>query len=108
MGSPPVPLASPRVGLPLSPRESIPPHVDLSFAHKSIAAKVTAHIYELEYDGPVLRRLSSVLGSLGAGAFHVGVEVFGREWMYGCVVEDGEVPFPSQDTGSGISFCTPK
>lgn len=45
------------------------------------SARVTLHIYDVGTSGQV-RILNSVLRPLGAGIFHCGVEIFGREWSF--------------------------
>merc|ERR1712183_570514 len=61
------------------------------------------------YEYGVLRGLNSILGSSGSGAFHVGVEVYGREWTYGCEGGGGKaVQYPRYNVLSGISVCPPR
>eukprot|EP00931_Biecheleriopsis_adriatica_P075264 TRINITY_DN49176_c0_g1_i1.p1 TRINITY_DN49176_c0_g1~~TRINITY_DN49176_c0_g1_i1.p1 ORF type:complete len:436 (+),score=72.36 TRINITY_DN49176_c0_g1_i1:22-1308(+) len=43
---------------------------------------VTLHIYDLGKDS-AMKVVNEVLSSVGTGAFHVGVEVFGTEYSYG-------------------------
>uniref|UniRef100_A0A7S4UJA6 PPPDE domain-containing protein n=1 Tax=Alexandrium monilatum TaxID=311494 RepID=A0A7S4UJA6_9DINO len=59
------------------------------------SAPVTLHVYDL---GPAVAGVNAILGAVGTGAFHAGVEVYGTEWSFGCCC-DG--PY-----GSGI-FCVP-
>jgi len=49
---------------------------------KDAAQEVVLHVYDLS-DDKILRAANEVFSRLGTGAFHVGVEVFGREWSYG-------------------------
>lgn len=58
-------------------------------------APVTLHVYDL---GPTVANVNMLLGAVGTGAFHAGVEVYGTEWSFGC---GREGPY-----GSGI-FCVP-
>lgn len=44
-------------------------------------APVILHVYDLGTSGEV-KQLNRILRALGSGAFHCGVEVYGREWGY--------------------------
>mmetsp|Transcript_90565 Transcript_90565/g.194205 ORF Transcript_90565/g.194205 Transcript_90565/m.194205 type:complete len:204 (-) Transcript_90565:67-678(-) len=58
---------------------------------------VILHIYDLGTSGQFMA-LNALLKAVGTGAFHVGVEVYGREWSYrGTSV-----------AGTGIVSCRPK
>jgi len=57
---------------------------------------VTLHIYDVG-TSPKVQQLNTVLRAMGTGAFHCGVEVYGREWSYGMTT----------DTGTGVFYCTP-
>lgn len=61
-------------------------------------AKVTLHCYDF-FKTNQGQALNGVLRKIGAGAFHCGVEVYGREWTY-CGVSCGGT--------SGIYWITPK
>lgn len=58
-------------------------------------AKVTLHIYHVT-DMTTVQRVNKVLKSAGTGAFHAGVEVYGKEWSYGFT-----------EGGSGLFGCEP-
>jgi len=45
-------------------------------------AKVTLHIYHVT-DMTTVQRVNKVLKAVGTGAFHAGVEVYGKEWSFG-------------------------
>jgi len=55
--------------------------------------RVLLHVYDLG-DSVITRGLNAVSSTYGA--FHTGVEVHGREWMFGCVVDDNA---PVDSTG---------
>mmetsp|Transcript_56370 Transcript_56370/g.183114 ORF Transcript_56370/g.183114 Transcript_56370/m.183114 type:complete len:277 (-) Transcript_56370:486-1316(-) len=59
-------------------------------------AQVTLHVYDLG-NQLELQALNDVIGKLGTGAFHCGVEVFGHEFS-----------FDWRSQGSGIFMCPPK
>ncbi|OLQ04342.1 DeSI-like protein [Symbiodinium microadriaticum] len=59
-------------------------------------AGVTVHIYDVTGNGAV-QQLNQVFRAAGTGAFHAGVEVYGREYSFGYC-----------DEGSGIFDCEPK
>mmetsp|Transcript_66985 Transcript_66985/g.160478 ORF Transcript_66985/g.160478 Transcript_66985/m.160478 type:complete len:355 (-) Transcript_66985:70-1134(-) len=50
---------------------------------------VVLHIYDLTRNESA-KNVNSVLTALGAGAYHAGVEVYGKEWSFGCEAEEGE------------------
>eukprot|EP00930_Biecheleria_cincta_P053423 TRINITY_DN38925_c0_g1_i1.p1 TRINITY_DN38925_c0_g1~~TRINITY_DN38925_c0_g1_i1.p1 ORF type:complete len:272 (-),score=59.21 TRINITY_DN38925_c0_g1_i1:115-897(-) len=58
-------------------------------------ATVTLHIYDVTGSAAV-REMNKLLLAVGTGAFHGGVEVYGKEWSYGYA-----------DEGSGVFCCTP-
>jgi len=64
-------------------------------------SKVLLHVYDvgrLEQLGPQgVKALNKVLRPLGSGAFHCGVEVYGREWS-----------FQFEDAGTGVFSCRPR
>jgi len=65
---------------------------------EAVASQVVLHIYDVSTDQRV-QRVNEALRAVGArsGAFHAGVEVYGKEWCYGYVA-----------FGTGVSYCTPK
>lgn len=68
--------------------------------HKQVLnhpAPVYLHVYDMGHD-QMVRGMNRVLRTVGAGAFHCGVEIHGTEWSYqGC---------DSKDTG--IFDCIPR
>merc|ERR1719215_2289159 len=66
-------------------------------------APVTLHIYDV-VDHTAVVAANKVLRMFGSGAFHVGIEVFGREWSYGGL--------PAGSTNSaemtGVGFNEPR
>eukprot|EP00931_Biecheleriopsis_adriatica_P061903 TRINITY_DN37249_c0_g1_i1.p1 TRINITY_DN37249_c0_g1~~TRINITY_DN37249_c0_g1_i1.p1 ORF type:complete len:457 (-),score=103.72 TRINITY_DN37249_c0_g1_i1:47-1417(-) len=62
-------------------------------------APVTLHIYDVPRHKAGVR-LNGLFRAIGTGAFHAGVEVFGKEWSYGCQQRD--------DSGSGVFTCDPR
>lgn len=66
-------------------------------SNEKASAPVTLHIYDL---APSIVGVNAVLGAVGTGAFHAGVEVYGREWSFGCC---GDGPY-----GSGIFYVPPR
>lgn len=59
-------------------------------------AKVVLHIYDVSTD-PSIGEVNKILVAMGTGAFHGGVEVYGKEWSYGYSAN-----------GSGVFCCEPK
>ena len=59
-------------------------------------AHVTLHIYDVTRRADI-QHANHILHVLGTGAYHVAVQVYGREWSYG-FVDDG---------GSGVFPCDP-
>lgn len=59
---------------------------------------VTLHIYELGNSKTIVT-LNKILRPIGSGAFHCGVEVYGREWSYSDA-ECGE--------GTGVFYSKPR
>jgi len=59
-------------------------------------AKVVLHIYDVSND-PSIGEVNKILVAMGTGAFHGGVEVYGKEWSYGY-----------SEAGSGVFCCQPK
>mmetsp|Transcript_98499 Transcript_98499/g.195380 ORF Transcript_98499/g.195380 Transcript_98499/m.195380 type:complete len:280 (-) Transcript_98499:339-1178(-) len=63
--------------------------------------KVLLHVYDvgrLEQLGPQeVKTLNKFLRPLGSGAFHCGVEVYGREWS-----------FKAEHSGTGVCSCRPR
>lgn len=57
---------------------------------------VTLHIYDVFSDDRV-QAVNDVFRTVGTGAFHAGVEVFGQEWSFGCT-----------GSGTGLVSCEPK
>jgi len=57
---------------------------------------VTLHIYDVTDDVRV-QMVNEVFRSAGTGAFHAGVEVYGKEWSYGFRIE----------ADTGVFSCTP-
>mmetsp|Transcript_45723 Transcript_45723/g.130519 ORF Transcript_45723/g.130519 Transcript_45723/m.130519 type:complete len:244 (-) Transcript_45723:236-967(-) len=64
----------------------------------SVPVPVTVHIYDMGTD-PEVQALNRVLRVLGAGAFHCGVEVYGREWSF-----RGK----REGSGTGVFNCRPR
>jgi len=62
---------------------------------QQVPAPVTLHVYDLG-TGTEMQAINSVLGKLGTGAFHCGVEVYGREWS-----------FQYMPKGTGVFECKP-
>jgi len=58
---------------------------------------VRVHIYDLGENVSVLNGVGRVFGT---GAFHAGVEVYGREWSF--------CPRPCGPSGTGVFSCFPK
>lgn len=58
-------------------------------------AKVRLHVYNVTVLSAI-EKANAVLGKLGTGAFHVGVEVHGSEWSFGAT-----------DAGQTGVFCNP-
>jgi len=56
---------------------------------------VWLHIYDVF---GALERVNSVMKPVGTGAFHAGVEVFGKEWSYGYAIQGN----------SGVYHCKPR
>jgi hypothetical protein len=63
--------------------------------NSKVASPVVLHIYDVS-KRDVVKKMNSVLTSIGTGAFHAGVEVHGREYSFGAT-----------DHGSGIVACQP-
>jgi len=61
-----------------------------------MAAPVTLHIYDVGGSSAVTG-LNKALSAAGTGAFHGGVEVYGKEWSFG-----------GCDSGTGVFDCPPK
>jgi len=57
---------------------------------------VTLHVYSVTRLSAI-QRANGVLGSFGTGAYHAGVEVYGREWSFGA----------TEDGSSGVFCCGP-
>jgi len=62
----------------------------------AVSVPVTLHVYDLGASGGC-RTLNKVLGLVGAGVFHCGVEVYDREWSFRKCVE-----------GTGVFSCRPR
>merc|ERR1712159_705376 len=60
------------------------------------AAPVTLHIYDCSAHSAV-KKANGVLKNIGTGAYHAGVEVYGREWSFGS----------TEEGGSGVGCCVP-
>jgi len=60
-----------------------------------VPVPVTLHVYDLGR-ATEMQALNSILGVLGTGAFHCGVEVYGREWSF------HYIPY-----GTGVFECAP-
>jgi len=56
---------------------------------------VTLHVYDLGIGGQ-MQGVNSVLGKMGTGAYHCGVEVGGREWSFRYI-----------SRGTGVFSCKP-
>lgn len=65
---------------------------------------VLVHVYDLG-DSFLARSLNSVAKDYGA--FHTGVEVYGREWYFGAVMEDSAASSPFPDV-TGVAWHVPK
>eukprot|EP00449_Zooxanthella_nutricula_P064171 CAMPEP_0198557484 /NCGR_PEP_ID=MMETSP1462-20131121/88713_1 /TAXON_ID=1333877 /ORGANISM="Brandtodinium nutriculum, Strain RCC3387" /LENGTH=178 /DNA_ID=CAMNT_0044288269 /DNA_START=52 /DNA_END=585 /DNA_ORIENTATION=- len=61
-----------------------------------VPAPVVLHVYDLGHSGE-MRTVNAVLQTLGTGAFHCGVEIYGREWS-----------FQASPRGSGVFVCQPR
>lgn len=68
---------------------------------RACGSKVLLHVYDvgrLEQLGPQeVKTLNKVLRPLGSGAFHCGIEVYGREWS-----------FKAEHAGTGVCSCRPR
>lgn len=60
-------------------------------------APVLLHVYDVTGNSAV-KSINSILSTIGTGAFHIGVEVYGREWSYG-YDESGD---------TGVFCCQPR
>jgi deubiquitinase DESI2 len=60
---------------------------------------VVLHIYDVPTDDTG-RQLNGLFRAFGTGAFHAGVEVFGKEWSFGHTER--------QQNGTGVYWCSPK
>lgn len=73
-------------------------HLEEDLYSKALA-DVTLHVYDLG----AIRSLNKVLRPAGTGAFHCGVEVYGREWSYaGCVGSGADA------RATGVFNCRPR
>jgi len=61
-----------------------------------MSAVVTLHVYDVSTD-PNIPEVNKLLQAIGTGAFHGGVEIYGKEWSYGYVSD-----------GTGVFCCAPK
>lgn len=62
-------------------------------------APVFLHIYDVPTDNTG-QQLNGLFRAFGTGAFHAGVEVFGKEWSFGHTER--------QTNGTGVYWCSPK
>ncbi|CAE8743086.1 unnamed protein product, partial [Polarella glacialis] len=62
-----------------------------------VGAQVTIHVYHVSISSAV-QKVNKMLARLRTGAFHVAVEVYGKEWSFG-YTEDGS---------TGVWCCQPK
>jgi len=67
---------------------------DLSNSRHS--APVTLHVYDVS-SHPAIKKVNGVLGRAGTGAYHAGVEAYGKEWSFGS----------TEMGGTGVGYCTP-
>lgn len=72
-----------------------------TLAKAPISTPVTLHIYDMGHD-PEVQAMNRVLKVLGTGAFHCGVEVYGREWSFQGRVDEDE------DGTGGVFWCRPR
>lgn len=88
------------MGLNCSSLEVRPATETTTTAVGSTAEPVVLHIYDIG-DAGKGQVLNTVLRPLGLGAFHCGVEVYGREWSY------SDVDLPNYH-GTGVFLCQPR
>jgi len=62
--------------------------------NKRDSAPVVLHIYDA-VPHTAVQKVNGVLSSMGTGAYHAGVEVYGREWSFGS----------TEMGGSGVDCC---
>jgi hypothetical protein len=63
----------------------------------SVPVPVTLHVYSLGTSSEMFA-MNAVLMAIGSGAYHCGVEVYGREWSFR----------GSDEEGTGVFSCRPK
>lgn len=90
--------------LPSSAAKSVKSTGNLAAGSKGRLAAVTLNIYNMGARG--CSALNSVLRPLGTGAFHCGVQLYGREWSFSRMRWDENV-IP-QGEGCGIFACQPR
>lgn len=62
----------------------------------SVSAAVTLHVYSVS-GASAIQGMNSILSLVGTGAFHAGVEIYGREWSFGF----------TEDVSTGVFCCRP-
>jgi len=62
------------------------------------SAPVVLHVYDMGLDTEV-HALNRILRALGTGAFHCGVEIYGKEWSYRGM---------RATKGTGVFWCKPR
>jgi len=70
---------------------------DAAIVGCTVGTEVTLHIYDVG-GSALIQRSNNVLSNLGTGAFHAGVEIYGREWSFGAT-DDGR---------TGVFCCAPR
>mmetsp|Transcript_104980 Transcript_104980/g.234341 ORF Transcript_104980/g.234341 Transcript_104980/m.234341 type:complete len:332 (+) Transcript_104980:44-1039(+) len=73
--------------------DGVPFEVELKCQHLEL---VTLHVYDIARDSRV-QLANELFRPVGSGAFHAGVEVYGREWSFG-----------ARQDGSGVFACEPR
>lgn len=90
------PVAMPFLNLPVRPSCSSIAESSESSPAACRPTPVTLHVYDLGV-GREMQVLNTVLSRFGTGAFHCGVEVYGREWS-----------FQYSNRGTGVFQVAPK
>lgn len=65
-------------------------------------SSVTLHVYDVGTED-AMSQVNRVLRSLGTGAFHAAIEVYGKEWCYG-----GQDPDTPGSGRTGVSWNAPR
>jgi len=61
------------------------------------SVQIILNIYDVSTSSRV-QQLNEILNAVGTGAYHVAVEVYGKEWSYGY----------TEDAGTGVFSCKPR